>query len=135
MEGIRLRLLDLVEWVAAAACVLAVLLAMAVASAGRQFVNVRPVIPVNAASARPAIVPANLRPGAILVPDLVLPDGKRISTGQPASSLDALGPLADTGPASTERDADGQRDSRSYRYAGMEFVVVTANDRIVAIYR
>jgi hypothetical protein len=133
MEGIRLRLLDLVEWVAAAACVLAVL--VAALSFSGEFRHVRAVVPVNAAAARTSIVPANLRPGAISVPELVLPDGKRITRGESSSTLAMLGARAQSEPTAIERDASGERESRTFRYAGMEFVVVTARGNIIAIYR
>ena len=79
--------------------------------------------------------PANLHAGAISVPELVLPDGKRLTRGSPANVLTALGPRAQTGLTAIERLGDGQRESRTFRYAGMEFVVVTADDQILAIYR
>jgi hypothetical protein len=134
MESIRLRLLGFVEWVAAAACVLVVL--AAVAGVTRQIHIVRPVVPVIAEEARPAIVPAGLRPGAIAVPELILPDGQRLAVGEPAAlPLASLGARAQSEPAAFERDGIRLRESRIFRYAGLEFVIVTEGDRIVAIYR
>ena len=133
MESVRLRLVGLVEWVAAAACVF-VVLAVA-AGVARELRGVEPIAPVRAAEAQAPIAPANLHAGAISVPELVLPDGKRLARGGPASVLAALGPRAQTGLTATERLGDTQRESRTYRYAGMEFVVVTADDQILAIYR
>jgi hypothetical protein len=133
MEGIRPRLVGLVEWVAAAACVFLVLLVAA--NLTRELRSVRPIVQVRAAEAHAPIAPANLRAGAISVPELVLPDGKRLIRGGPGSLLSALGPRAQTGPTAIERVGLIQRESRVYRYAGMEFVVLTANDQIVAIYR
>ena len=133
MESIRFRFAGLVEWAAAAAVVLGVL--VAIAGLAGEFRNVGPVVRVNAEGAQAPIAPANLRPGAISVPELVLPDGKRVTRGGPGSALTALGPRAQTGPTAIERTATGQRESRTYRYAGMEFVVVTAGDQILAIYR
>jgi hypothetical protein len=133
MDGIRPRLVGFVEWVAAAACVLGAL----VAGAGlySEARHVRPVVNVIAEEAQAPIAPANLRPGAISVPELVLPDGKRLVRGESASTLEALGPRAQSEPTAVERASTGQRESRTYRYAGMEFVVVTADQQIVAIYR
>jgi hypothetical protein len=133
MEGTRLRLVGLVEWVAAAACVLGVL--AVAAGVARELRSVQPIAPVKAAEAQPPLAPANLHPGAISVPELVLPDGKRLTRGGPASLLTALGQHAQTGLTAIERFGDTQRESRTYRYAGMEFVVVTAGDQILAIYR
>lgn len=133
MDGIRPRLLGLVEWLAAAGCVFVTV--VAVASLSREVRHVRPIVPVKAEAARPPLAPGGLRPGAIAVPELILPDGKILSTGQSASTLGLLGPRAQSGPTEVERDGSGERQSRTYRYAGMEFVVVTANDEIVAIYR
>ena len=90
---------------------------------------------LKAAEGQAPIAPPNLRAGAISVPELVLPDGKRLTRGGPVAPLSALGPRAQSGPTAIERIGDGQRESRTYRYAGMEFVVVTAGDQIMAIYR
>lgn len=133
MEGTRRRFVALVEWVAAAACVLAVL--VAVDGVTRQLRIVRPVVAVIAEEAEAPIVPASMRPGAIAVPEVVLPDGKRLVRGEAAATLDILGPHAQSGPSAFERQDGGQRESRVYRYAGLEFVVVIAEDKIVAIYR
>ena len=133
MEGIRFRLVGFLEWIVAAACVLAVL--MVAATLTRDLRNVQPVVNVKAAEGQAPIAPPNLRAGAISVPELVLPDGKRLTRGGPVAPLSALGPRAQSGPTAIERIGDGQRESRTYRYAGMEFVVVTAGDQIVAIYR
>ena len=133
MEGIRLRLVGLVEWVAAAACVF-VVLAVA-ANVARELRSVQPIAPVKAAEAQAPVAPANLRAGAISLPELVLPDGKRLNRGGPAAVLTTLGPRAQTGLTSIERFGATQRESRTFRYAGMEFVVVTADEQIIAIYR
>ena len=133
MEGIRLRLVGLVEWAAAAACVLIAL--VVISTATREFRTVDPMMKVTAAEAQPPAAPANLRAGAISIPELVLPDGKRLTRGGPASTLAALGPHAQNGPTAIERTGGGHRESRAYRYAGMDFVVVTADDQIIAIYR
>ena len=69
------------------------------------------------------------------MPELVLPDGKRLNRGGPASVLTTLGPRAQTGLTAIERVGAIQRESRTFRYAGMEFVVVTADEQIIAIYR
>jgi hypothetical protein len=133
MEAIRLRLVGLIEWVAAATCVFAVL--AVAASVARELRSVQPIAPVRAAEAQAPIAPANLHSGAISVPELVLPDGKRLIRGGRANLLTTLGSRAQTGLTAIERLGNTQRESRTFRYAGMEFVVVTADDQILAIYR
>jgi hypothetical protein len=132
VEGTRFRLVGLVEWLLAAGVVLGLLAAGAVASG--EFQRVRPVVPVFAGAARPQIVPAGIRAGSVSIPMLALPDGRTLFVGGPASSLDVLHskPAA---PVTLERSDAGQYESRTYHIAGMEFVVVTADDRIVAIFR
>jgi hypothetical protein len=132
VEGTRFRLVRLVEWLLAAGVVLG-LLAVGAVAAG-EFQRVRPVVPVFAGAARPQIVPAGIHPGAVSIPMLVLPDGRTLLVGDPASSLDVLHskPAA---PVSLARSDTGQYESRTYHIAGMEFVVVTADDRIAAIFR
>ena len=132
MDGIRPRLVGLIEWAAAAVCVLGMLIVGA--GAYREVRQVQPIVPVNAEAAHAPVAPANLRPGSTSVPELILPDGKRLVRGSPASALTQLGPRAQNGPTAIERTATGQRESRAFRYAGMEFVVVTADDTILAIF-
>ncbi len=58
-----------------------------------------------------------------------------MNVGAPSSSLDVLGLEALVAPIAFERTDNGQRESRSYRYAGMDFVVVIAEDKIVSLFR
>jgi hypothetical protein len=129
VEGTRFRLVGLIEWVIAAGFVVG-LLAVGAAVLG-DFRAVRPVVPVIAGASVAPVVPASVRSGSVSVPLLVLPDGKTLTTGAPTASLDALG----HGETAFERTTAGQRETRAYRYAGMEFVVVIADDKIVAIFR
>jgi len=80
------------------------------------------------------VVPAGIHSGAVSVPMLVLPDGRTLLVGDPASSVDVL-KSQPASPVTLERGDTGQQASRTYHIAGMEFVVVTADDRIVAIFR
>ena len=130
VEGTRFRLVGLIEWVIAAAAVVCLLAVGSVVS--REFRSVRPVMPVIA---RAAVFPALARPGAVSVPMLILPDGRTLTVGDPESSLDVLGPRAESAPAAFERFDSGQRELRTYQYAGMDFMVVTVADKIVAIFR
>lgn len=133
MERTRVRLVEFVEWLVAAACVAAGL--MIVAALAGDVHRVTPVVPVIAGAATAPAVPANVLPGSISVPELVLPDGKLLKVGTAAATLDGLGPQALAGPMAIDRTDAGERESRAYRYSGMEFFVVTANDTIIAIYR
>jgi hypothetical protein len=133
LEGTRFRLVGLIEWVIAAGCVCGVVMCGAIVAA--EFRSVRPIVPVIAGAADARVISAaNVRPGAVSVPELVLPDGRRLTVGASASLVDAFAP-AQSGPTVYERAEQGQRESRTYRYAGMEFVVVTAADRVIAIFR
>ena len=133
MDGTRFRLVGLLEWLVAAACVLGALVLGLTMSGEVQ--HVRPVVPVIAGAADAPVVPANVRPGSTSVPELLFPDGKRLQLHARASTLSMLGPPAQSGPTSVERLDGVVRESHHYRYAGVDFDVVTANDEIVAIYR
>jgi len=133
VEGTRFQLVGLLEWVIAAALVVAMLAVGSVVS--RDFRSVRPVVPVIAGAARSAVFPALARPGAVAVPMLVLPDGRTIKVGDPESALEFLGTRAESAPAAFERFDSGQRELRTYQYSGMDFMVVTVADKIVAIFR
>jgi hypothetical protein len=132
VEGTRFRLVGLVEWLLAAGLVIGLLALGAVASG--EFQRVRPVVPVIAGAARAQVVPAGIHSGAVSVPMLVLPDGRTLLVGDPASSV-AILKSQPASPVTLEHGATGQQASRTYHIAGMEFVVVTADDRIVAIFR
>src|SRR6476469_936570 len=88
VEKTRLRLVGLVEWAIAAGAVIGLLAAGAVVYG--DFRTVRPVVRVIAGSASHPIVPAGVRPGAVSVPLLVLPDGQTVKVGALASSLNRL---------------------------------------------
>jgi hypothetical protein len=133
MEGTRFRLVGLLEWAIAAAAVVGLLAVGSVVF--DDFRSVRPVVPVIAGAARSAVFPALARPGAVSVPMLVLPDGRTLTVGDAESTLDFLGPRAQSAPAAFERFDSGQRELRTYRYSGMDFMVVTVADKIVAIFR
>jgi hypothetical protein len=58
-----------------------------------------------------------------------------VNVGASAASLNSLGVEALVAPAAFERTDEGQHETRSYRYSGMDFVVVIADDKIVSIFR
>ena len=133
VEVTRFRLVGLVEWAIAAGAVAGLLAVGAVIYGDLR--TVKPVVRVIAGAAARPVIPAGIRSGAVSVPLLVLPDNLTLRVGAAASSLDVLGAAALTAPVAFERTDEGQRESRSYRYAGMDFVVVVAADKIVSIFR
>jgi hypothetical protein len=133
VEVTRVRLVGLVEWAIAASAVAGVLGAGAVIYGDLR--SVKPVVRAIAGAAARPVIPAGLRSGAVSVPLLVLPDNSTLKVGAPASALEVLGAAALAAPVAFERTDEGPRESRSYRYAGMDFVVVVAADKIVSIFR
>jgi len=133
VEVTRFRLIGLVEWAIAAGAVAGLLGTGAVIYGDLR--TVKPVVRVIAGAAPTPVTPAGLRSGAVSVPLLVLPDNSTLRVGAPASSLDALGAAALAAPVAFERTDEGQWESRTYRYEGMDFVVVVEADRIVSIFR
>lgn len=129
MVETRFRLVGVIEWLIAAGSVVG-LLAVGASVVG-DFRTVRPVIPVIAGAAAPTLAPATIRSGSVSVPLLVLADGKSLAVGAPAAALAPLGAAVST----YERIGVRQRETRAYHYAGLEFVVVIADDTIVAIFR
>lgn len=132
VEVTRFRLIGLVEWAIAAGAVAGLVGTGAVIYGDLR--TVRPVVRVIAGAAPIPITPAGLKSGAVSVPLLVLPDNSTLRVGAPASSLETL-VAALAAPVAFERTDEGQRESRTYRYEGMDFVVVVAADRIVSIFR
>ena len=140
MDAKRFGFGAIVEWLLAAACVLAVLAAGALAL--REVRSVTTVTPVIARGvAAPAIVaPAAIPPGAISLPFLVFTDGKEVRVGESVSDVVArIG--RGIGIPSVERGPNGERVTRVYEYRGRLFQLVFepfATDeepRLVAIYR
>lgn len=139
MNTTRARFGSLLEWILAAACIVAIMAAGSLAV--REFRTVAAVTPVIAHEAAlpepPAAVPAR----AISVPVLLLPDGVELRVGDPASEVDSrLGRLAEVAVPSIDRAATGERVTRFYEQGGTRFVVVVepfagdAQVRVAAIY-
>ncbi|OFW14325.1 MAG: hypothetical protein A3H29_06165 [Acidobacteria bacterium RIFCSPLOWO2_02_FULL_67_21] len=140
MEVTRVRFQPVVEWAAAAACVMALL---AVGSlVVREFRTLSAATPLAAREALPAIsVPAAVPSRAVSVPMLLLADGKEIRVGDSLSAVVThLGREAEAGPETVDRSVHGDRMTRFYRYAGTQFVLVFepfaagAEARVAAIY-
>jgi len=136
MDATRRRLGSVMEWAPAAGFFVAgVMLVVALAADAR---SVRPVVPVLASSTALPQVPAIAPAGAVSLPLLLLPDGLELRLNSDAAVLGSLGRDAVITAETVERDTAttaGERIARSYEYRGVSFVVVTANDRLVAIFR
>ena len=143
MEATRVRVASLLEWLCAAAIIAGVLAAGI--SALRELYDVRaltPVIAHEASSPPVADPPPVLAPRAVSVPMLILADGKEVRLGDAAAKiLERLGPFAQVGVETMERDGVRERVTRLYSYVGTQFALVLeapkkgAELRVVAIYR
>jgi hypothetical protein len=140
MDATRFGVGALVEWLLAAAGVVAVLALGTLTT--RQIRAVTAVTPVIAREAPPAIepAPAAVPPGAISLPMLVFSDGKEVRIGETLSEV--VGRIGrGAGAPSVERSPNGERVTRAYEYGGRLFQLVFepfAKDeepRLAAIYR
>lgn len=142
MNATRIRIGALVEWLVAAACIIAVLLAGSFLS--RELRTVRAVMPVIAREARASLVaaPAAIPPGAVSLPMLLLGDGLSVQVGDPLGVVSQrLSQALSTQPPSAERAPNGERETRFYEHRGTRFQLVFepfekgAEPRLAAIYR
>lgn len=140
MDAKRFGVRALVEWLLAAACVVAILAAGALAV--RQVRTVTTVTPVIAREAPAGLIstPAAIPPGAISLPFLVFNDGKEVRVGETLSDVvSRIGRGA--GLPSIERAPNGERVTRVYEYRGRLFQLVFESSggdeepRVAAIYR
>ena len=139
MNTTRARFGSLLEWILAAACIVAIMAAGSLAV--REFRTVAAVTPVIAHEAAFPEPPAGVPSRAISVPVLLLPDGVELRVGDPASEVDSrLGRQAEVAVPSIDRAATGERVTRFYEQGGTRFVVVVepfagdAQVRVAAIY-
>jgi len=140
MQATRARFASVLEWLCAAAIVAGLL--VAALAAIREFRDVRALTPIMAREAPAPDAPPILAPRAVSLPLLVLADGKEIRIGDRASTIaEKLGPRAQIGSDTVERDGVVERVTRLYSYAGTQFALVIevpradAPARIAAIYR
>jgi hypothetical protein len=140
MQATRVRFASVLEWLCAAA-IMAGLLVAALAAI-REFRDVRAITPIMAREAPAPAVPPVLAPRAVSLPLLLLADGKAIHIGDPASTIaETLGPRAQVGSETVERDGLVERVTRLYSYAGTQFALVfevprsQSDLRVIAIYR
>ena len=140
MDALRLRLASALEWVVAAAFLVATIAVVSLILHDMRGTSIRaagspPVTP--AVSAIPPSVPM----GAVSVPVLSFGDGRDIRVGDTAATVtQRLGRAADTGREEVDRGRLGQRLTRFYEHAGFRFVLVyepferAGAPRISAIY-
>jgi hypothetical protein len=143
MDVVRTRVGSAVEWVVAAAFLLATLAVgslvlrelRAAASAGPD--NANPAISTTAAAA----LPASLGPKAVSVPLLILAEGRELHVGDTAARVaDVLGREAETGVQQSDIGPLGERTTRFYDYSGTRFALVfespdkSPSPRVTAIY-
>lgn len=145
MNVMRIRIGAIVEWLAAAACIVAMLSAGSFVS--RAFGTVRAVMPVIAreapAQAAPLMAaPAAIPPGAVSLPLLLLVNGPSLRIGQTFSAVTTrLAQAVEAQPPAVERAPNGERMTRFYEHRGTRFQLVfepfekDAEPRLAAIYR
>ena len=127
MEAIRARFGSALEWLVAAAFIVAVLAIGSIV--WRELRTVSAALPVIAHEAPrdgglanpPAGVPAR----AVSVPVLLLPGGKSVRVGEGVAAIAArLGREAEVGKQIVERARFGERLTRFYEHLGSRFVLV-----------
>jgi hypothetical protein len=143
MDVVRTRVGSAVEWVVAAAFLLATLAVgslvlrelRAAASAGPDSAN------LTTASTTATMLPASLGPRAVSVPLLILAEGRELRVGDSAARVaDVLGREAETGVQQSDIGPLGERTTRFYDYSGTRFALVFESPdkggalRISAIY-
>ena len=125
MQARRVRYESILEWALAAAGIVAMLSLGSIVT--RELQTVSAVMPVIAREApAPAIAaPAGVPSRAVSVPVLLLSDGKEVRVGESLAQIaERLGRQAEAGLQSIERALHGERLTRSYEYAGTQFVLV-----------
>jgi hypothetical protein len=133
----RLPFRSIVEWVAAAAVSMAMVLVVAVLV--RDARTFQAAVPLDASAPTPPAVPAGVPPRAVSVPLLFLPEGITLRVGDPAAEVELrLRGKADLTAEAWDRMEGRERVIRSYTLAGTRFVLVVEGDddspRVMAIY-
>jgi hypothetical protein len=129
MDVVRTRVGSAVEWVVAAAFLLATVAVgslvlrelRAAASVGPD--NPNPIVAASTTAA--AALPVSLGPKAVSVPLLILAEGREIRLGDTAARVaDVLGREAETGVQQSDIGPRGERTTRYYDYSGTRFALV-----------
>src|SRR6266542_6427980 len=127
MDVVRTRVGSAVEWVVAAAFLLATLaVGSLVLRELRAAASAGPDNPNPAAATAPATaLPASLGPKAVSVPLLILAEGRELRVGDSAARVaDVLGREAETGVQQSDIGPLGERTTRFYDYSGTRFALV-----------
>jgi hypothetical protein len=120
---VRARMSSLLEWVAAAACIIGVLAIGSVLV--RDLRTVSAVTPVIAHEEAVPDPPAAIPTRSVSVPVLLLSDGSQLHVGDAAAELETrLGSLPEVAPPAIDRTPVGQRVTRFYAQNGQRFAVV-----------
>jgi hypothetical protein len=139
MGATRTRVSSLLEWIAAAAGIVAVVAIGSILV--RDVRTVTALTPVIAHEAVLSDAPAAVPSRSVSVPVLLLSDGAQLRVGDTAAELSArLGTDAEVAPPTIDRTPSGNRVTRFYAKNGQRFAVVLeplAGDgqvRVAAIY-
>jgi hypothetical protein len=124
MEAIRARFGSALEWLVAAAFIVAALAAGSIV--WRELRTVSATLPVIAHEpAGAATAPAGVPARAVSVPVLLLPGGTSVRVGESVAAIAArLGREAEVGTQTVERARYGDRLTRFYEHLGSRFVLV-----------
>ena len=139
MDATRARVTSLLEWLVAAAGIIAVLAIGSVLV--RDLRTVTAAVPVIAHEETIPDPPSSVPARSVAVPVLLLADGAELHVGDTAEVMNArLRPDAEVAPATIDRTPTGDRVTRFYAQNGQRFAVVLqplADDghvRVAAIY-
>lgn len=124
MQATRARFGSALEWVLAAAIIVAAILTGSII--WRELKTVNATMPIIAREAQPAaVVPTGVPARAVSVPVLLLQGDKHVRVGDTVASVAArLGREAEVGSQSVERARFGERLTRFYEHNGTRFVLV-----------
>ena len=124
MEATRARFGSAIEWVLAAAFIIAAVVIGSIVV--RELRSVSASMPVIAREAQvPVAMPAGVPPRAVSVPVLLLAGKMEVRVGDTVSAIAArLGRDAEVGSQTVERSRFGERLTRSYERSGTRFVLV-----------
>jgi hypothetical protein len=139
MDATRARVTSLLEWLVAAACIVAVLAIGSVLV--RDLRTVTAVTPVIAHEETIPDPPSSVPSRSVAVPVLLLADGAELRVGDTADVVRArLRADAEVAPATIDRTPAGDRVTRFYAQNGQRFAVVLqplgsdGHVRVAAIY-
>jgi hypothetical protein len=125
MEAIRARFGSALEWLVAAAFIVAVVAVVSIV--WRELRTVSATLPVSAheSPADATVPPASVPARAVSVPVLLLPGGAAVRVGEGVAAIAArLGRQAEVGTQTVERARFGERLTRFYEHLGTRFVLV-----------